>query len=309
MLSLTELPPALEGHPGMAAVRKEAETVLGKYLGPVVGMFVEAAARLINGSLPLRDEVKEMPARAFEALLKSESLQLQSENEPYSLLVAWLQQSPHMTDSARRAAIFKELAPLLRYHHMTPDFLANIVSQCPLMNDPGLLRSVMHAAFVQRDALPSLLKGKGVAEGSSNRGVAFSAARWEVKASFTLEEVAALQADENVIKWCGLVAGYEAGLSVQRWKDGDTLGAFLRISIPTPENALEGAPAAGVGLKFELTLSPDVKREFSHYFTGLGFGYRDFFDKPWAESVREGSPHFPGGKLEVKASVQLAVKG
>jgi hypothetical protein len=27
---------------------------------------------------------------------------------------------------------------------------------------------------------------------------------------------------------------------------------------------------------------------------------------PWAEAVREGSPHFPGGKLEVNATVRLA---
>lgn len=30
--------------------------------------------------------------------------------------------------------------------------------------------------------------------------------------------------------------------------------------------------------------------------------------KPWGEVVREGSPHFPGGKMEIKATFRLVVE-
>jgi hypothetical protein len=30
--------------------------------------------------------------------------------------------------------------------------------------------------------------------------------------------------------------------------------------------------------------------------------------KPWEEVVREGSPHFPGGKLEITVTVKLVTK-
>ena len=44
------------------------------------------------------------------------------------------------------------------------------------------------------------------------------------------------------------------------------------------------------------------------FFDGRSRGYPDVFEKPWAEVVREGSPHFPGGKLEVTATAKLVVK-
>lgn len=38
------------------------------------------------------------------------------------------------------------LAPLLRFHHHTADYLANVVLLCPLLASSGLLTSVMHRA-------------------------------------------------------------------------------------------------------------------------------------------------------------------
>ena len=39
-----------------------------------------------------------------------------------------------------------------------------------------------------------------------------------------------------------------------------------------------------------------------------GRGWGNVFHKPWAEVVREGSPHFPDGKLEIKLTVKRALK-
>ena len=64
-------------------------------------------------------------------------------------------------------------------------------------------------------------------------------------------------------------------------------------------------------LKFDVQLSPNVKKKFAPFSFrnfGHGYGYFDVFKKPWAEAVREGSPHFPNGKLDVKATVKLVTK-
>jgi hypothetical protein len=328
MTCLDDLPPALEAHPGMSAVRRRAVDVvtkgieerkgkeeeeeavraganaLAKYLGPVAGMFQEGI-----DFLSLREEVKQLPSYAFKRLLMSEGLQLQLENETYYLLVSWLQRSPHAKDKKKAMDLFKDLAPVLRYHHMTPDFLGNIVSQSGWMKESGLLPSVLRSALGQRNASALLLVTEGVTRGKGDRGLPTLEASWEIQTSFTLEEVTALQSNKSIRKWCGLVAGYPAALGVMWDKDKDTLGAFLRVSMPAVD-VVEGGPAAGVGLKFDLTLSPAVKKsQFTHFFTRTeSCSYPNVFEKPWAEVVCEGSPHFPGGKLEIKATVQLALE-
>lgn len=125
-----------------------------------------------------------------------------------------MRQSPHIEEGGEdeeedgpQIAAFKELAPLLRYQHMTPDFLAIAVSQCWFMQNPGLLSKVVYAALGQRNALPALM-GIYVARGRPKRSVAPSQSRWDFSASFTLEEVAALELSGGIQKWCGLVAGY-----------------------------------------------------------------------------------------------------
>lgn len=71
----------------------------------------------------------------------------------------------------------------------------------------------------------------------------------------------------------------------------------------------QGAPTSGVSLKADVTASPDVTRPVKNYFTRTdGWGYENFFPKPWAEVVRKGSPHFPKSKLTIKAKVKRALK-
>ena len=342
---LNELPPQLAMHGGMAAAKrgmvgvladgiaeregeadeesiKELEAgadALAKCLGPVAGMFKEGTGT--DEDIPLREDVKKLPPCVLKRLLASEALQVQLENEAYALLVAWLEQSPHTEyhdsddeddqDEDRRLALFTELAPLLRYHHMTTGFLATVVCECSLMQESGLLPSVMRSAIGQRDVPPSLLKESKT--GKRDRGIGASNASWEVKASFTLEEVAALEPDEVIDKWCGLVAGYPAYLHVARETaaKGDTLGAHFGVHLPgaaVSDDTLE----AGVGLDYNMTLSPGVEMgwtsDFFSHGTFTAWGWNNAFRNPWAEAVREGSPHFPGGQLEVKATVKLAMK-
>ena len=112
-----------------------------------------------------------------------------------------------------------------------------------------------------------------------------------------------------IVKCCGPVAGYLVAPRVERWRDdGHTLGLYLEIYKPTCAVKLEGGLPAGVMLDWALMLSPNISEHAGIDYFSSAWGFGDIFDKPWAEAEREGSPHFPNGKLEVKATVKLAVK-
>lgn len=175
--------PTLEHHPGIAKARKgmygaltrgitmsqfgpgnqeersaaaaAGVTALAKCLGPIGGLIqamdsANSISRLL-ASVEVENIISEkiklfLPFSIFKLLLSSDALQLTSENEAYTLLTAWL--GPLSSDQEEK---FKELAPLLRYHHMSPDFLATIVSQCPYMKSSGLLHAVVRASSAQRN--------------------------------------------------------------------------------------------------------------------------------------------------------------
>jgi hypothetical protein len=185
------------------AVAAGVET-LAKCLGPVAGMFEAGPGR---GDLPLREEVLALPLCVLKRLLGSEALQLQSENEAFALPVAWVKQSPLCPEDDEQE-VFEQLVPLLRYHHMTSDFLAAVVSDCVYLKSSDLLFPVLRSAIWQRGMPANVLDEQDVERGGRDRGVPPAEAVWEVSASFTLEEVAALERGIAVFRWCGLGAGY-----------------------------------------------------------------------------------------------------
>lgn len=176
------------------------------------------------------------------------------------------------------------------------------------MQKSGLLPTVMRAAFGQREAQQRILEIRLVDRGRPCRGIALSEASWDLKATFALEAVEGLKMGEHIRKWCGLVVGYPAALEVERMKDGDTLGAFLCLSAPKCE--LDGAPAVGVGLRVDMMLPLDTFKSYKQFSNpkSSDWGYRDVFDKPWAEAVCEDNPYFPEDELEVQVTAKLLLK-
>lgn len=157
-----------------------------------------------------------------------------------------------------------------------------------------------------------------------NRGRAPTVASWELNTTFLPKEVAALEPGEHIGKWCGMVAGYAAGISVDRCKDKDTLGVVFFIVMPRPLNMspltteLEGGLPAGVSLTVDFTVyftdfSPfpawEQRKRASMLVGCKPRSWEDVFGKPWAETVRGARHQFSDGTLEVKAEVKLAVKG
>ena len=107
------------------------------------------------------------------------------------------------------------------------------------------------------------------------------------------------------------MAGYPALLRLKHdgEEEKDTLGVHLFVAdLPEMKEALKRGPDLGVGLRYKFYVGRRDTIELEDFFMfGYSYGYEDVFGKPWAEVVREGSPHFPGGKLEVKVTVKLAV--
>lgn len=250
---LGDLPPVLEAHPDLAAIRQQvipivikgiedweeteadetealvqrAVDALARYLGPVHEMFEQRATSHAN-CLPLRKDVVQLPLCVFKRLLTSEALQLQSENEAYRLLQERLMYvSRRAAGPASRDAVYKDLAPLLRYPHMTPDFLLNVVAACPMR-----VRSGLSSVTMGRAARAALVE---------DRGVPSSEARWQIEASLSLEEVMQLEPGGLRNKRWGLVAGYRIAMAISRDKDADTLGVAFSIHNLTRSTGPRGA--------------------------------------------------------------------
>lgn len=86
-------------------------------------------------------------------------------------------------------------------------------------------------------------------------------AAWELRAEFSLDEVAALrQAGDWIDKCCGVVAGYPAALRVRNKAAGPpyhTLGASFVIQIPKIN--LKGIQPVSIPLSLAFTLTGGAK--------------------------------------------------
>lgn len=207
-----------------------------------------------------------------------------------------------MTDGDPRTQVLKHLAPLLRYHHMTSDFLANVVCSCPLMAQSGLLPSVLASALVQRDASPALVQARGAASGAPNRGKPLSDARWKFTVIFPLTELAAVRQGRSAKRTLGYVAGYPVSAVLMRQKDDDTLQVRVCVSLDylmaTVNHRLSQGLAGGVGFKIGIQIAPAPTQRSSEF---LGLSDRVIyspFAEPWEQLVRGDHPFFPEGKME-----------
>jgi hypothetical protein len=104
-----------------------------------------------------------------KVLLGSETLQLQSENDTYYFLCAWLSQAQCISDETEHQTLFKHFLPQLRFHHMSHDFLGAVISDCPYASASGLFPYIMRCSHALRVASLALTKGKSVKSDSGNR--------------------------------------------------------------------------------------------------------------------------------------------
>ena len=122
------------------------------------------------------------------------------------------------------------MAPLLRYRHMTPDFVTIIVLHNTFMGLSRLRGEMLLSAFCQRSVPPAVVQVTTRATcGSVNRGVPPSETSWQFSATFELEELAEEIEEKGDYAhfFCGSVAGYVTCVTLEWNKREDNPKAFV----------------------------------------------------------------------------------
>jgi hypothetical protein len=134
----------------LRSVTMAAGDALAVALGPVEELLRPSGMNAPSWrELYLLDErVKALPVGGMEALLRSEKLQLKSENCTFSLARWWILAQEGTSDEWQ--PLFTRLLKSLRYARMSSVFLASITRD-PLIINSGLLPSIMTNAIWRRD--------------------------------------------------------------------------------------------------------------------------------------------------------------
>jgi hypothetical protein len=300
------------------ATLQQAGKALAQALGPVHELFGAGDVKVgvdnpghFFARVPLRALALGLSFEAMDVLLQSEALMLRSENEAYYFLGAWLYQSCPLPE--QRMSAFKRLVKHIRFNRLSTDFLANCVSYCPLATTSSLLPFMMRSGLVLRNVdMKMALSGAQppAGEPSRRRGKL----EWVLESHLPSADLLLLDKGESLIRHLGLAGGYPVALYVKREREGDTLGVYVRVYMPVWE--VEGAEdvidGVGRGMGFECCVRlSDRSFSFTHYFKGdsAGFGWMNFFLKPWGEVVHVESALFNSGKAEVELKIKPILRG
>lgn len=290
---------------------QKAGDALANALGPVSkfferGLMLEEFPRgAFYEVLPLKPLVKKLSLAVMRALLESDKLQIGLEEEVYYLLGAYLHQSP-LVPEANRMKCFKELVKMIRFHHISVDYLANVVTCCPLAYSSGMAPSFLRSALVYRDANKRVAKEREIDLGAIKREIAPQ--EWIFSAKILMADLIKLENNDNdkgsIFQYVGVAGGYPVALCLKREKD--KLAAYVHPLMPRlPAEPFDECLGRRVGFFFNLKLS---SKEF--LFEGLmnrtGWGRSDWFNRPWDEVVCENSKEFNDKKeLEVALAMKL----
>jgi hypothetical protein len=166
--------------------------------------------------------------------MASDHFQCQVEEEVYSLLMHWAFHCREASPGREKVnqELLKDLLRRLRYHHLSTDFLANVIAHSETIQQAGLLPHIMTSSLVYRDADRRLAKEKGLnTEKSPDRGTGKC---WEcVQFHIRQEEVLDLQEGEHVTVRKDLVCGYILTVSVTHTRGLDNkfvLSCRLEVS-------------------------------------------------------------------------------
>jgi hypothetical protein len=232
-----------------------------------------------------------MSLGALKLALRSDRLQLLSENDAYALASAWLEHHEHLIEDEKET--FKGLARCLRFHHMTPGFLMTAVlgslnrSGCPFV--ARLCRS----AVAYQSVATSIRK----VPNDGNLPPAFNSVKrsrvrgkeviYTLEVEVLLEDCLRPAWNGEVTYSLGVVEGYLVSLNVEKEDQNDkapTVGLYAQLT--WPENPFENdeetdtvrlsGPMAAM-----LIEAAGQTRSFTRAFENYrGFGFPDFFNKP-----------------------------
>jgi hypothetical protein len=246
----------------------------------------------------------------LELALRSDDLQLASENDTFALVLGWVDSQPK---TWRRSA-FERLVRCLRFHHMCGSFLS-VVGFCKYTHQSDhLMSACLRALAYQSIAASSRAKVKDqhpVAACKPSRAPAEPPLHaFEVQ----LELVQVLAIDKKLDIWLGLGSGFKISLGVSKvQKEGAaaTLGLYVRLVGPEMFHlyAHRDETVGLVGPFVALRIRAGGKTRSMHHVYNDSFssahGYPDFFSKPWEQVVHGGSARFPEGRMTIKVEVLI----
>jgi hypothetical protein len=250
----------------------------------------------------------------LELALKSDELQLASENDAYALVGGWLAGQDEDEDDYRaEQRDLERLVKCLRLHHMSAAFLTSVVSFSDYRHDwPGLMELCTSALMYQSIAstLPSLNIKKSSFPCKPRRSPA--AFEYGFEAQVRLAECSEIKRrrHQTLAMRLGVADGYLLDLILKRRlaKAGGeaTVGLGLRLRRPNTTakayNDGDTVLLTGPIVRWQITVNGDDARSFRYLF-GADDTFRgssDYFRKSWEEVVREDSGYFPKGRMTVK---------
>jgi hypothetical protein len=255
-----------------------------------------------------------LPLKALKLALRSEDLELLSENDAYALASGWADSRP----KGQRTEAFTELVRCLRFHHMSPSFLTTMVLWSKRWADCPFLAQASSSALAYQSLTTSFSKvpHRHAARHPYTSAKPSRAPDQHVPYSFEVEVPLAdclpLGVNEKLGVRVGVAEGYVVQLIVKREVRGGraaTVSVLVSLKCVNVRAMGEGESdtVALSGPMAEVRIAAADRRcRFTQLFqVGRSYGVVSFFGKPWDEVVREGSESFPEGRMTVKLNVQF----
>jgi hypothetical protein len=253
----------------------------------------------------------------LELALRSEDLQLASENDTFALVGGWVASQP---ESERKAA-FDQLVRCLRFHRMSGDFLALVVGQSKHRHESAYLMDACLRAFAYQSIVPglrdTLFPCPPIDSCKPSRAPAERPVHtFEVQLELAQCQAIGAKGGQDILM--GLGSGYLIFLIIEKiQQDGfaAAVGLYVRfgrnVKLDSAEDADGGAgqTVGLVGPSVVMILSAGNKTSLWRHVctTSSAAGSRDFFSEPWEQVVRAGSAHFPEDRMTVRLEVQYVV--
>lgn len=314
-----QIPTALQGREVVLKYRERmTKAVVDGGLGPVCNFFDQGRVIISAGAvleksfyqwLPLKPHIRALSIETMSSLMMSDKLECSTESEAYYLLCAWLSQS---SDVKRlyggNGALFHAFSGMLRFQHMSLNFLACIVSCCPFALQSGQMASLLRSGLVLRDdgskrvavqnKTDVCFRDRGKGDGS-----------WTFEAKILLEDVVKLEKGQNLLKVLGLAPALFYFLRFQ-YNGKNCLCPYTQFEMPF----LQGKRLKGelsmmwnIAMQGSVCLGP-YRTPTKDFYSSKAWGELDAFNgRSWEDVISEGSPFFTNGEMAV--TIILKAKG
>lgn len=242
----------------------------------------------------------------FTALLESDALQVQCENEVYYLLHAYVHQSSRVKVVDKKKTFQRLLLSYIRFPHLTSDYLGNVISWAPFLAKSDIIARALAESWSWRLSDSIRDADNTIPQMPIDRSKGQSR-EWKVKVEIRLHHLLEMTRNSPKYYGCGLVLGYPLLLAVSRngsaeeGEEKDTFALWWKLIMPPASSSVDRRVRLGFSIKADSGEWVTANNGFGK--EGRVLISDDYFKKSWKEVVCEGSPYFPKGVLEVEAKI------